>query len=198
LYCQSPLAWFEIYTSGIFKSSLKMSYQAFVSPSSSRSNRSSSGSSLPLCSLYSGDHHAQQALSMGCLRNYNQVSFSPSDESGHQVNIPNSSSLITYQHLPSLLNTSTSTPRIMYPSTSYSQGNPGFYYDLMQNTNHAGSQTAMSHTLDYVPTYTHTPTYTPTHVPLSTSSNPTIHFGNNLPFVPIVIYTNSRPSFSIL
>ncbi len=137
--CQSHSLGFEIWNSGILEFSLKMSYQAFVSPSNSRSNRSSSRSSLPLCSPYSGDCHAQQALYMGCPSNYNQVSFSPLDEIGRQVNIPSSSSSISYQPLPTLTNTYPSTPRIMYPLSSYSQGNPGFYYDLLQNTNHSGS-----------------------------------------------------------
>jgi hypothetical protein len=91
----------------------------------------------------------------------------------------------------------------MYPSASHSQGNPGFYYDLMQNTTHAGSQTAISHqpTLDYVPSYTNTSTtYTPTHVHSSTSTgsqtmyipaNPTIHFGNTSPFAPAPDIQNS-------
>jgi len=110
-----------------------MSYQNFISTSNDRSNRSSSGSSLPLCSLYSGDRRAQQALYMGCPSNYNQVSFSPSEELGHQVTLSSPSSSIPFQPLPTLPHTCSSTPRIMYPTLNYSQGNPGFYYDLMQN-----------------------------------------------------------------
>jgi hypothetical protein len=140
---------------------------------------------------------------MGYSSNYNQVSFSPIDESGRQVNISNSDLSITYQHPPQSVNTS--TPRIMYPLTSYSQGNPGFYYDLMQNTNHAGSKTAIPYqtTPDHVPTYNNIPhTYTPIHVPMPTStgghttyipSNPTIHFGSPSSFASV---PDTQSSFS--
>jgi hypothetical protein len=180
-----------------------MSYQAFVSPSNSRLNRSPTGSSLPLCSPSYGDHRAQQALYMGYPKNYNQVSFSPTDESGRQVNMSNFDQLITYQHPPQSVNIP--TPRVMYPLTSYSQGNPGFYYDLMQNANHAGSQTAISYqpTLDHVPPYTHIPS-TQTHInaPIPTStgshtpyipSNPTIHFGSASPFALVPDTQGSLP-----
>jgi len=163
-----------------------MSYQGFISPSNSRSNQSFSGSSLPLCPLYSGDHRAQQALYMGCPSNLNQVSFSPLDEFDHQVS---SGSLISYQPPTMSTNTYLPTPRIMYPSSTYSKGNPGFYCDLMQNTTHTGSQTNMQQNsmLHHLPTSTHTPTYFPTLIPAHTStytqnsyipSNPTVHFVN--------------------
>jgi hypothetical protein len=146
-----------------------MSYQNFISPSNGRLNRSLSGSSLPLCSLYSGDHSAQQALYMGCPSIYNQVSFSPSYEIGRQVNIPSSSSLISFQPMPTPTRTCPPPPRIMYPSSNYSQGNPGFYYDLMQNNHQISSQTTMLQTpmLEHIPTPIHTPTYLPT--PLHTN-----------------------------
>jgi hypothetical protein len=135
-----------------------MSYQNFISPSNGRLNRSSSGSSLPLCSLYSGDRRAQQALYMGCPSNYNQVSFSPSEELGRQVTFSSPSSSISFQPMPThcLIHAHPLLARIMYPSLNYSQGNPGFYYDLMQNNQDTYRLTNYYATASYVrprPTY---------------------------------------------
>jgi hypothetical protein len=144
----------------------KMLHHILSFPSNSRSNQSSSGSSLPLCSPYSGDRRAQQTLYMGCPDNL--VSFSPSSEHERQVSVPGIGSLISPHHLTLLTPMYQSTPRIVYPSSTYLHGNPGFYYDIMQHNHHAGSQT----TLLQAPT--------PDCVP-NIPSNPTVHFGNTSP-----------------
>jgi hypothetical protein len=153
-----------------------------------------------LCSPYYGDHRAQQTLYMGCPGNL--VSFSPPSEYERQVSTPGPESLISSHHPPLPTPMYQSNPRIIYPSSTYLHGNPGFYYDLMQNNHHAGSQTTLvqAPTPDRVPTSLHTPTYYPTHIhtnlptptPVSQStgfsllttyipSNPTVHFGNTSP-----------------
>jgi len=122
-----------------------MSHQVFLSPSNGRSNRSFSGSSLPLCSTYPGDRRAQQALYMGCPPgNTNMVSFSPGGEHD-RLCIQSSGSSFTpiSMHPPPQQSTYLpSQPRFMYP-TSYCPGNPGFYYDLLQNSSHTATQTIM-------------------------------------------------------
>ena len=148
-------------------------------------NRSSSGSYLPLCSPYSGDQRAQQALYLGCPDTI-MVSFSPPVENIRQMTHPSNSSLISLYHMPLPSSTWNGRPRIMYPSSSYLHGNPGFYYDLMQNSTHTGSQTTLhplmqnsTHTgsqtnLHPLATdYVHTPTYVPTplHTPVSTGTS---------------------------
>jgi hypothetical protein len=136
-----------------------MSHQALCFPSNSRLNRSSSGSSLPLCSPYSRDRRAQQALYIGCP-DTNMVSFSPPVENSRQMTHPSNSSLISPYHMPSPSSTLNATPRIMYPSSSYLHGNPGFYYDLVQNSTHTGYRRTTLHPLptDYVYTLTYFPT----------------------------------------
>jgi len=105
---------------------------------------------------------------MGCP-DTNIVSFSPPVENSRQIFHPSNSSLISSYHLPLPPPTFNSTPRIMYLSSSYLHGNPGFYYDLMQNATHTGTQM----TLHPPPSdYVHTPTYfpTPLHAPVSTGT----------------------------
>ncbi len=80
-------------------------------------------------------------------------------------------------------------PQVMYPLANYLHGNPGFYYDLVQNSTHTGLQTTMHPT----PTeFLHaSSTSIPTHIPTSTRthtsyipSNLTIHFGDISPPIP--------------
>jgi hypothetical protein len=178
-----------------------MSHQVFLSPSNGRSNRSFSGSSLPLCSTYPGDQRAQQALYMGCPPgNTNMVSFSPGGEHDRFC-IPSSGSLFTpiSMHLPPQQSAyPPSQPRFMYP-TSYCPGNPGFYYDLMQNSSHTASQTTMPYppstdcaTSTSVPA---TPTYIPTsmHTPYI-PSNPSVYFSDVYPRHPSAADVYSSPS----
>jgi len=171
-----------------------MSHQVFISPSNSRLNRSSSGSSLSFCSTFPGDRRAQQALYMGCSSNPNIVSFSPSGDPDRQYNIPSSGPSITPYHmtLPSIHHHS--TPQVMYPSANYFHGNPGFYYDLMQNSTHTGSQTIMHPTpTEFLHTSstsipTHKSTSTRTHTSSYIPSNPTIHFGDISPPLPTSVF----------
>jgi hypothetical protein len=113
-----------------------MSNQFWISPSNGGLNRSYSGSSLPLCSHPSGDQRVQQALYMGCSSNSHVVSFSPPGESDRRVSTSTLGPLISPPYMPLLMNTYQSTPKMMHSSSHYTSGNPGFYYDLMQNSTH--------------------------------------------------------------
>jgi len=82
------------------------------------------GSSLSLCSPYTGDCHAQQALCMGCPGNSHLVSLSPSVDNDRQVTIPSSAPSISPYQMTSPMTMYHTTPRIMYPSSTYLHGNP--------------------------------------------------------------------------
>jgi hypothetical protein len=174
-----------------------MSHPVFISPSNSRLNRSSTGSSLPLCSTYTGDRRAQQALFMGCPTT-NMVSFSPLGENvqhGFSSSEPSFTPAVAPPPLPPTSLPYIPKARIMYPSTYYS-GNPGYYYDLMQNSTHIGSQTNLSTPdVDYNSNHTTSvplvPTTTSTYIP----SDPTVYFGNVSP--PPVSLSNTRGTSSV-
>jgi hypothetical protein len=117
----------------------KMSNQLLVYPSKGRLNQSFSGSPLPL-GPSSGDRRVQQALFMGCPGNPHAVSFSPPGGNDVQASSFVGPS-ISHHYMPSPPNILQPAPRVMYSSLPYTPGNPGFYYDLMQNSVHAGSQT---------------------------------------------------------
>jgi len=166
-----------------------MSHQVFILPSTGRLKQSSSGSSLSLCSPYTGDRHAQQASYMGCPGNSHLGSFSPSVENDRQVTIPSSRPSISPYQMTSPITMYQSNPRIMYPSSTYLHGNPGFYYDLMQNSTHTGSQMNMfPPPTDYVPTPTPMPTHLPTpasiHIPTPTSTHTHYYLMNFLTTIP--------------
>jgi hypothetical protein len=96
-----------------------MSHPVFISPSNSRLNRSSTGFSLPLCSTYTGDRRAQQALFMGCPTT-NMVSFSPLGENvQHDFSSSEPSLLLLSPHRSPAAARLCRIPkaRIMYPST---------------------------------------------------------------------------------
>jgi len=97
-----------------------------------------------------------------------KFSFSPPGKNDRQVTVSSSRSLISHQYLTMSLTTHPPNPRIMYLLLTYPQSNPGFYYDLMQNSTHAASQTNLvqTSTSDYVPTPTYMPTHSPTYYTL--------------------------------
>jgi hypothetical protein len=118
----------------------KTSNQLLVYPSNGRLNRSFFGSSLPL-GPSSGDHRVQQALFMGCPDKPHAVSFSPPGGNDVQATSSFVRPSISHHYMPLPLNILQPAPRVMYSSLPYTPGNPGFYYDLMQNSVHAGSKT---------------------------------------------------------
>jgi hypothetical protein len=149
-----------------------------------------------MCSFTFGDRRPQQTLYMGCSSNPHMVSLSPPVENDRQVtNLPMSSSISPYPSPYVPTNQYQPTPRVVYPSSNYLHGNPGFYYDLMQNSTHTGSQTTLhnpptdhlhnptymhtNHSTTSVNTPTHTYPYTP-YIP----SNPTVHFDHLSSSVP--------------
>jgi len=125
---------------------------------------------------------------MGCSINSNVVSFSPQSEIDRWGSTSSLGPSISHPQMSSPMNTVQSTPRVVYPSSHYSSGNPGFYYDLMQNYTHTGSQTNIRTTpMDFVHALTPLPTYIPTQTSLHTPyipSNPIVYFDNLSPSMP--------------
>ena len=155
-----------------------------ISPSNGGLNRSYSGSSLPLCSHPHGDRRVQQALYMGCSSNSNVASFSPSGEIDRRVSTSNLGPTISLPYMPLPINTYQSTPRTMYSSSHYTSGNPGFYYDLMQNSVHRAIDKYTYHTYGLCTRLYSTPSYIFTHTSPHTPyilSNLSVYFGHPPP-----------------
>jgi len=127
---------------------------------------------------------AQQSLFMGSSRQdfSRQVSFSPQDQYRSASPSPPISNYSTQL-------TDTSSPfsgRIMYPSSSYQQGNPGFYYDPFQFPHSTASRTT-GYPVRNMQT-------TPTHQ-VPASSGP-VHMCTPLPPVPDPVLHTTDPTSS--
>lgn len=72
--------------------------------------------------------------------------------------------------MPSPPNILQPAPRVMYSSLPYTPSNLGFYYDLMQNSVHAGSQTT-----PYMPNVPDSTVSPSTYLPMHTNTTHTAH-----------------------
>jgi hypothetical protein len=111
------------------------------------------------------------------MYNPHAVSFSPPGGNDVQASSFVGPS-ISHHYMPSLPNILQPAPRVMYSSLPYTPSNLGFYYDLMQNSVHAGLQTT-----PYMPNLPDSTVSPSTYVPMHTNTTHTTYTAH-IPYVP--------------